>query len=802
MDKKPNYLDTTLSPEERAADLLSKMTIEQKLAQMRCAYVYEAVEKVTDGIGQLGTLFYQADSAAQMAADMERIQRHVIESSAFGIPAIIHCEALTGAVVPQGTTFQSGIGQAASWDPGSVKKMADTARQQFLAVGVRQAFAPVMDIARDPRWGRIGETYGEDPTLAAAMSVAGVTGMQGENLTDGVAATSKHFLAYGASEAGINMASTPVTERTLREVYAKPFQAAITEGKLASVMNSYGCINGEPVVISKRYLNDLLREEMGFDGAVVSDYTSIGYLPYRFHVGNDLTEVGKQALEAGLDVECPQPLGYGDGLLEEIKAGRVDMALVDQACKRILTEKFRLGLFEHPYPRKEELEAAFHSAQVDALCLENAQKSLVLLKNNGLLPLKKQAHKIAVIGPHADSLRQLFGCYTWPAFVEMYADFAVGAMAGTETADAAANASTGENRPFYPGSKLKMQLPQIEPELRKNLPQAMTVLQAIKATCPEAEVRFAQGYNYTGNDMTQLDEALELAHWADVTIATVGGKYGWGATVTTGECMDAADVGLPGMEDEAVRQLICANPNTVLLHFDSRAFSDEYAQEHAAAILECWNPGTRGAEAITSVLFGDYNPGGKLPVTVVRDSRQIPMYYNHDNGSSYSRGAYLVDGYTDDDGKPLYVFGHGLSYTSFAYKNMQLSASELSGNQSLTVTADVRNTGDRAGDEVVQLYIRDLVSSLVRPVQQLAGFRRVHLEPGQKKTVRFTIRLSQLAFLDIDMRWKVEAGAMEVQLGASCQDIRLTAPFTIRDDSWVDGKTRGFYAETEEVEMM
>lgn len=788
------YLDVTLSAEERAEALMAFMTLEEKFAQLQCAYVYEAEEKVSNGIGQLGTLFYQNDNAEKMAEDMEKVQKHVMSTSRFGIPAIIHCEALTGALIPEADVFQTAIGQGATWDPQSVQDMAAVAREQFTAVGVRQSLAPVMDISRDPRWGRIGETYGEDPCLASAMSVAFVKGMQGEKLEDAVISTSKHFLAYGASEAGVNMALTPVTERTLREIYAAPFQAAITEGNLQSVMNSYGTINGEPVVISKKYLTDLLRDEMGFEGAVVSDYTSIGYLPWRLHVGDSMEQLGEAALKAGLDVECPQPLGFGPDLLEKIKNKEVDESFVDRACKRVLSAKFKLGLFENPYPQKEKMKAVFRTEKTKKLCKENALKSLVLLKNDGILPLKKEVKNILVAGPHADSLRQMFGGYTWPAITEMYADFEVGAMAGTDTADAASGATGGE-REFYPGSKLKKELPEIEQNIRASMKECKTVLSALRENYPEAEVSYLHGYNYTGDDRTELEELYRLAGAADVVVATVGGKYGWGATVTTGETMDAAEIGLPGIQEEVIAKLTAINERVIVLHFDGRPCSSKSAQEKAASVLECWNPGMFGADAIVDVIKGDYNPGGKLPVTVAASSSQIPIYYNHENGSSYSRGSYMIDGYTDVDSAPLYYFGYGLSYTTFEYSNATISANEVYGNDEITIRVDITNTGKMKGDEVVQLYVKDVVSSISRPVKQLVGFKRVSLQPDETKTVSMTFQVSQLAFLDYEMNWKVEAGEMIAQIAASSEDIKSELAFRIREDEFIDGRNRGFFAK-------
>lgn len=710
MEQKAIYLDATRTPQERAEDLLSRMSLEQKFAQLQCGYLYEADQKSYDGIGQLGALFFQADTAEEWADKIESVQKAIIESSEFGIPAIIHQEALTGAVIPQAVIFETGIGQGATWDPESVEKMAEIGRKQLKAVGIRQALSPVMDICRDARWGRLGETYGEDPALSSAMSVAFVKGMQGEDLKEGVIATAKHFLGYGASEGGINMAACPVPERVLREVYAAPFQAAITEAGLQSVMNSYGSINGEVVVGSKKYLNDLLREEMGFDGMVVSDYTSLCYLQFRFHVAETLLEAGKMGLRAGLDVECPLPLGYSTELLEEIKAGRFDEAYVDRACLRVLTAKFKLGLFENPYPDRESLKKEFHNPEYEAICLENAKKSLVLLKNNGILPLRSDVKKIVVIGPHVGSMRQLFGCYTWPAMMEMYADFSNGAIAGGEGAEAAAKGETDAARIYYPGSKLKVELPQIEEKIRKDLPECLTLLETIRKRCPQADVVFEKGFDYTGTDESGFERAMKAAEDADVVIVPTGGKYGWGATVTTGECMDASEIGLPGVQEKFLQKLTKENPNVVVLHF-----------------------------------------------------------------------------------QPLYYFGYGLSYTKFEYSNVQVEKDRLSAEETLKVSVEVQNIGDVSGDEVVQVYVKDLYSSVVRPVKQLTGFKRVTLQSGEKKKISFAIPISQMAFLDETMQWKVESGAMEVQVGASSDDIRQTIPFEITTDRAIDGKTRGFY---------
>lgn len=786
---KEKYMDASLSPQERAKELLAKMSIEQKFAQLQCSMNFKDIGKsFPHGIGQVSIVACGAQTAEELASAIAIAQMEVISNNEFGIPAIFHAEALAGGVFPGATVYQSGIGQAATWDPECVKEMADIARKQLCAVGIRQALAPVMDISRDPRWGRMGETYGEDPALASAMGVAFTKGMQGEDLTGGVVATAKHFLGYGYPEGGMNMAACDIPERMMREVFAAPFQAAISEAGLQSVMNSYSSINGEPVISSKKILTDLLRDEMGFNGVVVSDYMSILWLTLRFKTAVNLIEAGKQAMIAGLDIECPNPAGYTKDLIEEVKAGRLDETLIDRSCLRVLEAKFKLGLFDNPYPQKEMIPEVFNNTEHENACLEASKKSLVLYKNDGILPLSKDIKKIALIGPHIDSVRMLFGCYTYPCFIEM----GMGMAGGMIGADMDFSDFKNEPKHVYPGSKVAVEDPALESILRKLYPKSHSVRSAIEKLCPDSQMLFAKGFDYTGTDKAGFTEALAMAEDADVVIVSIGGKYGWGNSNTMGEGIDSTNIGLPGVQEDFVREIAAVNNKIVAIHFDGRPLSSEFVEENFSAILECWSPGMFGGEAIASVLFGDYNPGGKLPLTTVRCAGQIPMYYYHENGSGYPSG--LSAGYSDMENKPLYHFGYGLSYTQFEYSNLVIEGDKVTGSDRIKVSIDVKNIGEVVGDEVVQLYIKDLICSMVRPNKLLAGFARITLAPSEKKNVCFELPVSQLAFLDSDMKWKVEAGDMEAQVGSSSNDIRLKAPFIITSDAFVDGKTRGFYA--------
>ena len=797
------YKDPAYTPAQRAEDLLSRMTLEQKIGQLQCVMGGNIKKDYPNGVGQVSMLL-RGMSKEEVADISRRLQEEAMAQTPFGIPAIMHIETLSGGVFAGATSYPTAIAQAATWQPELLEKMTNAAHRQMRAVGLHQGFAPVMDISRDPRWGRQGETYGEDPALAAAMSVHFVRGLQSEN---NVIATSKHFLGYGYSEGGLNACTNDITPRRLREVYAKPFQAAITEAGLKSVMNSYGSIDGEPVITSKKILSDLLRGEMDFKGFVVSDYMSVMHPNRRYKTAEEMTDGGVQALMAGLDNEAPNPEGFKtEGLVNRVKTGKLDPAYIDRACRRILEAKFAIGLFENPFPNPEDIAKYFDAPEYEADSLEMAEKSLVLLKNDGTLPLSKDIRKIAVIGPHVKGVRPLFGCYTWGGMLEMMINMMGGGadtgMAGIGSDDAAAGVADFDNlsatmgvpgQNTYPDSKTNRESPLLDGMIRQQLPGVKSFLEQLQADYPNAEITFAHGYDYIGSDRSGFDAAYEIAKDADVVLVSVGGKYGWGASVTMGEGADATNINLPGVQEEFLAGLAKLGKPYVALHFDGRPVSSNELDRSAAAILECWSPGKHGAEAIVKTLFGDNNPAGRLPVTAARCAAQAPIYYGHENGTSYHHGMDLgLNGYVDESYAPRYYFGQGMSYTAFAYSDLEI----CNDGEHLTVSVKITNTGKLDGDEVVQLYIADRVASLIRPVIELAGFRRVFIPAGQTKTVTFVCKMSQFAFLDTDMKWKIEAGDMDVLVGASSEDIRLKGAFRIENDSFVNGATRGFYAQT------
>ncbi|WP_314507404.1 glycoside hydrolase family 3 N-terminal domain-containing protein [uncultured Microbacterium sp.] len=785
--------------EQIVDDLLDRMTLEQKVAQLQCTMVVaghqeKGLANFPHGVGALGSLSVGGDAAAD-AEFYTQLQADVRDRTGVGIPPLMHGEAVSGWTGPGGTVFPSAIGLGATWNPDVVERMTEIARHQMMAIGVRQALSPVMDVARDPRWGRVGETYGEDPTLCAAMSVAFVRGLQGADLRNGVAATGKHFLGFGFSEGGLNMTSNPISPRELREVYAKPFQAAITEAGLASIMNSYGTIDGELIITSKHILTDLLRDEMEFGGVVVSDYMSIN-LAVDLNVAEDAVAGGIAALVAGLDVELPTPFGFGEGLVNAVRNGELDEAVVDRAVRRWLTTKAELGLFDRDGARTELLETAYEPAVALAHSLSAAREATVLLKNEGVLPLSKAPANIAVIGPHGDSIRLFFGCYTGPASIDLAMSGTMSEMAGMlDLPELLENYDLPPLAPLYEDSDVRSEPSAVEDALRAIYGhKTPTIVAAIQQACPEAAVVYEKGCNIAGTDRSGFDAAIAAARDADIVILTLGGKYGWGSGSTSGEGIDTAHVGLPGIQEEFAARIAETGTPTVLVHMDSKPLGSAAVADFFPAVIEYWFPGETGGQALAEVLFGAYNPAGRLPMTAVRHAGQIPIYAAHRRSNSVSSaGSMIINRYVDDTKAPLFPFGAGQSYTTFDYSNLVVTATAPADGL-VDISVDVTNTGDRDGEEVVQLYVRDDLSSMMRPVAELAGFRRLAVPAGATRTVRFTVRADQFAFLDVDMQWLVEEGSMTVLVGASSTDIRLRGSFRIEGSAVINGARRGFFA--------
>lgn len=762
------YRDPSYSIDERVQDLMARMTPDEKIAQIGSRWVYElqdehglsqakAAALIGHGIGQITRVGGASTLAPQEIARMgNAIQDYLVNQTRLGIPAILHEECCNGYLALGATSFPQMIGLASTWSPGLVEQMTQVIRAQLLAVGARQGLSPVLDIARDARWGRVEETFGEDPTLISQMGVAYVRGLQGDNLRDGVMATAKHFPGHGLSEGGLNCTPVHLGERELREVLFMPFEAVIREAHAASVMNAYCEVDGVVIAASHLMLTELLREDLGFDGLVVSDYFAIRMVYDFHHAASDLPSAAHLSLRAGLDVELPTTECYGEPLRHAVMEGTIPEALLDVSVARSLRKKFELGLFENPFVDAGRVMSVYETPAQRALARKIATSSIVLLKNDAeVLPLSKEIKTLAVIGPSADSARNLFADYSHPAHIE---NLMVRAPQAVELLhlDAEANGL-------------------IEGSVR-----APTILDAIREhVSPETRVLYAKGCGVNDADRSGFAEAERIAAEADAIVIVVGDKSGLTEDCTSGETRDRADIDLPGIQQELVEAVAAASKPgkpTIVVLVNGRPLAISWIAEHIPAIVEAWLPGEEGGAAIADVLFGDANPGGKLPMTFPRAVGQIPVFYNHkpSGGRSNWHGDYV-----SLSTSPLFAFGHGLSYTQFEFSNLFVEPREVQADGSVTIRVQVKNTGARAGDEVVQLYVRDEVASIPRPVQELKAFQRLTLAPGEIRTVRFELQIDQLAFYNEAMQLAVEPGTIQVMLGSSSQDVRLRDTFEV-----------------------
>ena len=790
------YLDKNLSPKERAEDLLKKLSLEEKVRQISCTSVMPAPIESLDLKGGTGAVVIGMQRHKRLLDDVVEIQNYVMEHSPHRIPALFHAEGLTGPVcLFGGNQYPTPIGLAASFQPEIVKEMSQHTSKQLAANGIRHALSPVSDLSRDLRWGRSNETYGNDPTLAAAMTVAFVEGMQGEDLTCGVAATCKHFLGYSASEGALNAHQTLVPENILREQYAKPFEAAIHLANVKTIMNSYSVINGRPVTANREILTELLRGELHFTGAVVADYGSITQIRTVYQLAEDNAEAARLALEAGMDVEFPERAVYSDELTEAVKKGAISEELIDRAALRFLTLKFELGLFEKPYG-VGDYQTAMDNTAANEGSLTAALKSMTLLKNDGILPLADKKKKIAVIGPTANSLRLMYAHYMATATKEMVACI-INAQAKKQIdvvnihnqGRAEEGQSFAAPQPASIGDKYFF-----DDEIRKAYPGAKTIFEALSQRFER--IAFTEGCDYKGTDTSKIAEAAEFAKQSDVVILAVGEKSGIDASCTSGEGVDSVSLTLPGVQDKLVKEIFAANRNVVVVHTGCRPYCSEWAYEHIPAILEAWFPATYGGEAIARVLCGEYNPAGRTPVDLPRSAAHTPVYFSQLRGSSSDDHVGMDGtGYMGSASTSLRPFGYGLSYTKFAYENAQLEGDK---NGGITVTISVKNVGDSDGEEVVQLYGRDLYASMVRPRQELVGFYRVALKKGETKKIMFRFNIDVLAFVDDKKEWAAEKGDFEFYVGANSKDKAFTLSYTLQETKKVDPNQRTFYAVAEE----
>lgn len=792
------YMNCSLTAHERAKLLLKELTLDEKIAQLMGIFADRIEEKdladlLKHGIGQVSTLAFRMCKSSEEAACWQRkIQKTVMESSRLHIPAAFHMEGLCGAFIQGATAFPTGVSRGSSFDPELERQIGEIVSRQEAAYGITQILAPVLDISRDSRMGRQCEPYGEDPTLSAAMGVAFTKGIQ-ETETAGrkPESTAKHFLGFHNSLGGIHGANCEASERLLYEIYGKPFQAAISKGCLRGVMPCYDSLNGLPVHASKHYLTDTLRDEMGFQGVVMSDYSGAENA-YRVQmIGESEAECGYRCLKAGLDIELPMPSLYR-AMQKLFQSGEADLFYLDQAVLRVLESKFRMGLFEYPYALTGSRLQSIAVRKNDDVARRSAEESIVLIKNHGILPLKGECKVIAVIGPQAVNARYYFGGYTHLSMVEAeYA--AMNSMAGTGEGGDSSKADM--NR--IPGTNVQDdETEEFDEVLQKLEPDCKNLVEELQEQLPEAKILWARGYYKAGEDRSGFDEALDLVRKADVTILTLGGKNGSGSIATMGEGVDGTNINLPNGQEQFICEAAKLGKPLIGVHFDGRPISSDAADRYLDAVIEAWNPATYAAEAVTDVLLGKVNPSGKLPLTVARNAGQIPIYYNHPNGSSWHQGPSIgFTNYVDAPHRPRYAFGHGLSYTDFAYSKLEIDQEEVGPDDQVIVSCFVENVGNMTGTEVVQLYLRDLHASMTRPVMELQGFARVSLGMGEKKKVQFCLYPSQMAFLDEDMKWKIEKGEIQVLLGSASDDIRLKGSFYISEDRWIVGRNRGFYAD-------
>ncbi len=795
------YQDITLSPEERAKDLLSQLSLEEKLAQINCYFAdkpgsYEKLENIPEGVGHVSTLNFRSVASVKECVEFQReLQDKIMNMSPHHIPAVVHMEGICGAYIQNATSFPIGIGRGASFDVELERKIGEIVGEQERAMGITYTLAPVLDINRDARNGRIGEAYGTDSALASAMGTAFVKGLQ-ENETNGTRTESvaKHFLAYHASESGVNGAGIEMSEKLLREQYAKPFQAAITKGGLLGVMPCYSSINGEPISGSKRYLTDLLRDEMGFQGALLSDYSAISLMYRRYYVAETPGEAGLKALKAGMDAEWANKVSYNEEMLEYFRDGKEEMEILDRAVLNVLEAKFRMGLFEHPYAMDaDEIEQMYAKEENEEVSLTSARESLVLLKNNGILPLKKDIKKIAVIGYHASTARIYFSGYTHFSMTEAL-------LADIKTMEGIEDTQTHQKMemPMIPGTKIEDDIPEFEELMHVQKPKIKSLYEELCDRLPEADIEYSFGYHYAGDDESHFEEALKAAAEADLIILTLGGKNGCGLIASMGENIDSTDINLSAPQEHFMKLAAKLNKPMIGIHFDGRAISSDAADQYLDAIVEAWNPSEMGSQAIVDVLTGEYNPSGKLPIDVPYVGGQIPVYYNHLHGSSsHSLSGMKIHGYINMPHTPRYAFGYGLSYTAFEYSDLTLNKKSLRPDEDLEISLTVTNIGECRGEEIVQLYLSDRYACVTRPVMELYGFQRVTLEPGEKKKVTFRMNMSQTAFLDLDMHWLIEKGDMDVMVGSSSTDIHLKEEFRIVDSAFIEGRDREFYAESD-----
>lgn len=745
------YKDPNASIDERVEDLLGRMTLEEKIAQMNMNGMGE-YRQLPHGAGVVESPFISVQEIARMSSEIKRYAR---ENTRLGIPPIQIGECLHGQLAMGATIFPQAIAQGSTWNPALVERMASVIALEASASGVDQALSPLFDLAREPRYGRTEECYGEDPYLVARMGVAFVEGMQGKaeyTRVHGIApgklmCTAKHFAGYSVPAGGINLAPSSLGEREMRTLHLYPFEKVVKEANVCAVMPSYNEVDGMPAHSNRWLLTDVLRGEWGFGGYVFTDYGGLSQLHNFHHVAADASEAAVMGINAGVDLEAARPDAYAR-LSDLVKAGKVKEEQIDAAVRRILRAKFMAGLFDKPYPDPERLSEVVHRPEHVALALEVAQESAVLLKNDStLLPLDASKLKsLAVIGPNADQVQ--YGDYTY----------------------------TRDNR------------------------SGVTILQGLRDRLgSRVQINYAKGCNITGSDRSGIAAAVEAASKSDVAVVVLGetsvilSGLGWGVGLgeneprdpfVSGEGYDLTSLDPPGVQRELLQAVCATGKPVVLVMVHGRPWSIDWEKDHVPAILEAWYPGEQGGNAIAGILLGDVNPSGRLNCSVPRSVGHLPVTYDY---KPSARGINREPGTPEKPGRdyvfsspaPLFAFGHGLSYTTFEYSDLKIDNNESA--KTVKVSVNVRNTGSRDGKEVVQLYVNDRVSSVTTPQKMLKGFDKIELKTGEQKTVTFDLPYDELALWNASMQRVVEPGEFAVMIGRSAEDIALSGSFVVSD---------------------
>lgn len=708
--------------------LINEMTVEEKAGQLT---LYTSGWTVTGPqlrddyveelkAGRAGNLFnaHTVDYAI-------KLQKIAVEETRLGIPLLFGLDVIHGYK----TTFPIPLAEAASWDLDLIEKTARLSAREAASAGINWTYNPMVDIARDPRWGRVAEGSGEDVYLGSLIGAAKVRGYQGTDLSDPttVMACVKHFAAYGAAQAGRDYHTVEISDRVLRETYLPPFKAALDAGA-TTVMTSFNELDGLPASGNQHLLTGILRDEWNFDGFVVTDYTSINEMVPHGVVANN-KEAAELAFNAGVTMDMQGGV-YAQYIPELIKEGKIKESVLEAYVRSVLEMKYRLGLFEDPYRylNVSREQQTLYAQELMDHALEVAKESIVLLKNDAfkgspILPLSKSVKSIALIGPLADNQKDMLG--TWH-------------VAGDES-------------------------------------KAITLLRGIRETAPDVRINYAYGTGFNGNDNSGFAEALKVAKQSDVVVMALGENY-----QQSGEAASRSEIGLPGNQLELLKQVQALGKPVVLLVMAGRPLTLEWSNENVPAIVNTWHLGTMAGKAIAEVIFGDHNPSGKLTMTFPRNVGQIPVYYNMKNtGRPFDAKNKYTSKYIDVANEPLYPFGYGLSYSSFSYSTIELDKKELTQNETLNISVNLQNTGKYDGKEVVQLYVRDLVGSVTRPVKELKGFQKVDLKAGESRKVTFSLTTKDLAFYTRDMSFKAENGEFEVFIGTSSAE-GVSARFTLK----------------------